>query len=57
MARHDKEWTCWHCGRQFMYVRGERVYWQVKDPIGNIMRVHKQCLPEVLGNGYKEVTK
>lgn len=58
MGRHDKERTCWHCGRQFQFVKGRgRVYAAVVDPIGNVVRVHKDCVKHVTGNGYKEVKK
>lgn len=48
---------CWHCSKDLMWKRGggERVFALVTDQDGNEHRVHKDCLPDVLGDGVKVV--
>lgn len=48
---------CWHCGRQFRTKRGGGYTFAiVKDPIGNELRLHKDCVRHVVGDGYQEVS-
>ena len=42
--------TCWHCGKQLMYVKGKPVWYVYTDPIGNEHKMHKICADR---NGYK----
>jgi hypothetical protein len=46
---------CWHCRYQLVRVRNGFLFALVVDPIGNQARVHKACLPHVVGAGYREV--
>lgn len=46
---------CWHCGRQLMRVKGGFIYATVEDPLGNRMRVHKDCVKLAVGGGIHEV--
>ena len=44
---------CFHCGRQLVRVTGGFLFDIVVDPLGNEVRVHKQCVKQVIGDGYK----
>jgi hypothetical protein len=46
---------CWHCRNQLVRVRSGFLFAQVRDPIGNVNRVHLDCLRFVVGDGYTEV--
>lgn len=47
---------CWHCLKRLVYRRGGGFHFAlVRDPIGAEHRVHKDCLPRVVGDGIKEV--
>lgn len=47
---------CWHCGRQLMTKKGGGyTFATVKDQIGNISRVHKNCVKKAIGDGVREV--
>lgn len=49
--------NCWHCSRRFRTkIGGGYTFATVRDPIGAELRVHKDCVQFVIGNGYKEVT-
>lgn len=47
---------CWHCSRQLVRIKGGFKYALVRDPLGNQMRVHKDCVKLAIGDGIKEVT-
>lgn len=45
---------CWSCGKQFRAKRGGGYTFDiVLDPLGAELRVHKQCVENVIGDGYK----
>lgn len=46
---------CWHCQLQLVRVRGGFTFAEVRDPIGNVHRLHQACVPHVVGEGYSEV--
>lgn len=46
---------CFHCQRQLIRVKGGFLFALVKDPLGNNLRVHKQCVKHVVGDGYMEI--
>lgn len=46
---------CWHCSKQLVRVKGGFIFALVEDPVGNRMRVHKDCVRSVVGDGIKEV--
>lgn len=46
---------CWHCGKQLFRIKGGFIFAQIKDPIGNIMRVHKDCVQHAIGGSYQEI--
>lgn len=47
---------CWHCGKQLQTKTGGGYHFAtIKDPIGNNLRTHKDCVKDALGNGYVEV--
>lgn len=48
---------CWHCGKQLMRKKGGFFFELVADQIGNEHRVHKDCLPSVVGDGVREVRR
>ena len=35
--------TCWECGKQLMYVNGKPVFQTWTDPLGNTVKMHKDC--------------
>jgi hypothetical protein len=44
---------CWHCKRDLVRVKGGFAFSLVRDPNGYDHRVHKQCLPDAVGHGYR----
>lgn len=46
---------CFHCGRQLVRVDGGFIYIEIRDPMGNLVRVHKDCAQHVVGDGYTMV--
>jgi len=48
---------CWHCSRQLVRIKGGFIYALVEDPLGNRMRVHKDCIRLSIGSGIREVTE
>jgi hypothetical protein len=44
---------CFECQKQLVRIKGGFLYSEVVDPIGNVVRVHKQCLPHAVGHGYR----
>lgn len=47
---------CWHCGKQLQAKLGGGYHFAViKDPIGNELRTHKDCVKLAIGNGYTKV--
>jgi len=46
--------TCFHCQRQLVRIKGGFIYSEIVDPMGNPIRVHKQCVAEAVGHGYTE---
>lgn len=46
---------CWHCSRQLVRIKGGFKYSEIEGPLGNRMRVHKDCLQEAVGDGIREV--
>lgn len=45
---------CWHCNRQLVRKKGGGFkYTLLKDPIGNEMRVHKDCAKEAVDERIK----
>jgi len=42
--------TCWHCGKQLMYVKGKPVWYEYTDPLGHVHKLHKLCADQ---EGYK----
>ncbi len=48
--------SCWHCGNRLRTKKGGGyTFAVVRDPLGAKLRVHKDCLQHVIGNGYKEL--
>lgn len=48
---------CWHCNRQLMYKTGKgagQYFAQVIDQIGNIHKVHINCVKAAAVDGVKE---
>lgn len=48
---------CWHCSRQLVRIKGGFIYAEVQDPLGNVMRVHKDCVKLATGDGIREIVK
>jgi len=48
-------YICWHCDRQLVRKNKAFIFALIEDPIGNQMRVHKDCVKFAIGGGYKEV--
>jgi hypothetical protein len=48
---------CWHCSRQLVRIKGGFLYVEVQDPIGNRMRVHKDCAPLAVADGDVKLVK
>lgn len=46
---------CFHCQRQLVRVKGGFTFALIADPMGNEIRVHKQCVSQAIGHGYTEV--
>jgi len=48
--------SCWHCGNRFRTKKGGGyTFATIRDPIGAELRVHKDCVRNVIGDGYTEV--
>lgn len=47
--------TCFHCGRQLVRIKGGFISALIADPMGNKIKVHKQCVDQALGHGYTAV--
>ena len=45
--------TCFHCGKQLVRIKGGFIFGHIVDPDGHIIRVHKDCLDQAVGHGYK----
>lgn len=45
---------CWHCSRQLVRIKGGFKYAELIDVLGNVMRVHKDCVKQAIGDGVKE---
>ena len=43
---------CFHCQRQLVRVKGGFIFALIADPMGNQIRVHKQCADQAIGDGY-----
>jgi hypothetical protein len=50
-----KRQRCWHCGKELVMLGGKTIFAQVRDPLNNIAKVHKDCVQFVVGDGYTEV--
>lgn len=46
---------CFHCQKQLVRIKGGFIFALIADPIGNEIRVHKQCASQAVGDGYKAV--
>jgi hypothetical protein len=47
---------CWYCGRQLQLKTGGGYHFAVvKDPLNHELRVHKDCVKHVKGDGYTVV--
>lgn len=47
---------CWHCGKQLQAKLGGGYHFAtIKDPLGNELRTHKDCVKHAVGNGYVEI--
>jgi hypothetical protein len=47
---------CWYCGKRLQGKLGGGYHFAtVKDPLGNELRVHKDCVTHAVGNGYVEI--
>lgn len=46
---------CFHCQRQLVREKGGFIFALISDPMGNQIRVHKQCADLALGHGYTAV--
>jgi hypothetical protein len=44
---------CFECQKQLVRIKGGFHYAEIVDPMGNVSRVHKQCLPHAIGHGYR----
>jgi len=48
---------CFHCQRQLVRIKGGFRFTEIIDPIGNRVRVHKDCEKRAIGDGYKSIPK
>lgn len=48
---------CWHCHRQLVRIKGGFIFDVILDPDGNQLRVHKDCVKDAVGHGYKLLPK
>jgi hypothetical protein len=48
---------CFHCNRQLVRIKGGFIFEELADPLGNRVRVHKDCLQLAVGDGYRHVPK
>jgi hypothetical protein len=56
MAKWIGSRRCWYCGKQLQTKLGGGYHFAtIKDPIGNELRTHKDCVKHAIGNGYVEV--
>lgn len=56
MSKWNGSRRCWHCGRQLQTKLGGGYHFAtIKDPIGNELRVHKDCVKHTTGGGFAEV--
>ncbi len=46
---------CFHCHKQLVRVKGGFIFALIADPMGNQIRVHKDCAREAVGHGYTTV--
>jgi hypothetical protein len=46
---------CFHCQKQLVRIKGGFIFALIADPLGNQIRVHKDCVRHAIGEGYKEV--
>lgn len=46
---------CWQCTKQLMRIKGGFIFALIRDPDGNHVRVHKDCVKHAIGHGYTEV--
>jgi hypothetical protein len=44
---------CFECQKQLVRIKGGFHFSEVVDPLGNVSRVHKQCLTAAVGHGYR----
>lgn len=44
---------CWHCHRQLVRVKGGFLFAVITDPDGHELRVHKACVKDAIGEGYR----
>ena len=44
---------CFECQKQLVRIKGGFLFSEVADPLGNVSRVHKQCLKLAIGHGYR----
>lgn len=48
---------CFECQKQLVRIKGGFLFDEVTDPLGNVSRVHKQCLKLAIGHGYRAKSK
>lgn len=46
---------CFHCHLQLVRVKGGFIFATILDPDGRELRVHKDCVKQSLGHGYREL--
>ncbi|MBT2326075.1 hypothetical protein J7E62_27480 [Variovorax paradoxus] len=44
---------CFHCSAQLVRIKGGFTFAELETPDGHKVRVHKQCLSEATGHGYR----
>lgn len=47
---------CFECGNQLVRIKGGFIFAEIVDPLGNVVRVHKDCVQHAVGHGYREKT-
>jgi hypothetical protein len=56
----ERKWIgsrrCWHCGKQLQTKLGGGYHFStIKDPVGNLLRLHKGCVKQAVGEGYTHI--
>jgi len=48
---------CFECRKQLVRIKGGFIYAEIVDPDGHRVRVHKECVQNAIGHGYKAAPK